>query len=288
MNANRLLALGLAGSALALTPSLQAAHYPAGSEGLKAATLPPPGIYFRDYNQFYFADDYDNGPPGFDITAYVNAPRFIWITDYKILGASYGCDALIPMGYVDIDSDVPSVNDSRFSIGDLCLEPITLSWHTKKFDFAVAYAVWAPTGGFDKDEPAQLGQGYWGHMLTAGATWYLDEAKTWSISALNRYEINHENDDVDLTLGDTWTVEGGIGKSLSKTVEVGVVGYYQAQVTDNDPDTGGKAQVAAVGPEINVLIPKLKMFASLRYLYEFAANNDSEGHLFTLTLTRPL
>ena len=32
------------------------AHYPPGLEGLKAASLPPPGVYLRDYNLFYYAD----------------------------------------------------------------------------------------------------------------------------------------------------------------------------------------------------------------------------------------
>ena len=30
-------------------------HYPAGAEGIKGASLPPPGVYFRDYNIGYFA-----------------------------------------------------------------------------------------------------------------------------------------------------------------------------------------------------------------------------------------
>ena len=47
----------------ALPTCLQAqptAHYPTGLEGLKAATLPPPGVYLRDYNWFYYADHVNN------------------------------------------------------------------------------------------------------------------------------------------------------------------------------------------------------------------------------------
>ena len=32
------------------------AHYVPGSEGLTAATLPPPGFWLRDYNWFYYAE----------------------------------------------------------------------------------------------------------------------------------------------------------------------------------------------------------------------------------------
>jgi len=261
-------------------------HYPAGSEGIKAASLPPPGVYLRDYNQFYFADDYRDGPPGFNVLVYVNAPRLIWITDFKILGGFYGMDALIPLGYVDIEADSPQPNDSRFSIGDLCLEPITISWHTKQFDVAVGYAIWVPTGDFDVNNAAQLGKGFWSHMITAGATWYIDEQKTWSLSALNRYEIHHEHEDFNITPGNTWTLEWGLGKSVTKTVELGVVGYYQAQMTEDDPDSGAKDHVVAIGPEISTFCPKLGMFASLRYLHEFAAKDRSEGHNIMLTLTK--
>ncbi len=50
-------------------------HYPAGVEGIKGSSLPPPGVYFRDYNYIYFADQFTEGPPSFDLFANVQAPR---------------------------------------------------------------------------------------------------------------------------------------------------------------------------------------------------------------------
>ena len=44
---------------LALPNLVQAqptAHYVPGAEGIKAASLPPPGFYVRDYNSFYYSD----------------------------------------------------------------------------------------------------------------------------------------------------------------------------------------------------------------------------------------
>jgi hypothetical protein len=54
--------------------AIVAGHYPAGVEGIKGSTLPPPGLYFRDYTIGYYSDDWDTGPPSFDITAVINAP----------------------------------------------------------------------------------------------------------------------------------------------------------------------------------------------------------------------
>ena len=67
-------ALLLAAGLMALPTALQAnqankviaGHYPAGAEGLKGASLPPPGLYLRDYNIGYYADQYQNGPPSFN------------------------------------------------------------------------------------------------------------------------------------------------------------------------------------------------------------------------------
>ena len=129
-------------------------------------------------------------------------------------------------------------------------------------------------------------------MLTAGVTWYPDDEKTWAVSALNRYEFNSEDRDTHVTPGQAWTAEWGISKSLNKTIDVGLVGYYQQRITAS---TGNEplaetlfpySRVAAVGPEINVEIPSFKSFVSLRYNYEFMADNRLQGHTIALTLTK--
>jgi hypothetical protein len=261
-------------------------HYPAGVEGIKAGSLPPPGLYFRDYNLFYFADKYPGGPDDFKVFAYVNAPRLIWITDFTILGGNYGMDALLPLGYTNLE--IGPFRDRHFSVGDVHIEPITLSWRKEKFDAAVGYAFWAPTGGFDAKHPARLGKGFWSHMFTGGGTWHLDPERTWALSALNRYEIHHKHRDFNITPGDNYTLEWGVSKSIRPTIDAGVVGYYQQQVTrDRGPGASSeKDRVAAIGPEIAAVIPKVGLISSLRYLREFAAKDRPEGNTVTLTLTK--
>jgi hypothetical protein len=268
----------------------QTAHYPNGVEGIKAASLPPPGIYLRDYNYLYFADEFPEGPPGFDLLVYVQAPRVIWISPWKFLGGSYGADALFPFAYQDLKTSLPmSPNQwDDFNLGDIFVEPATLSWHTARFDVGVGYGFWAPTGDFDRSSFVNPGKGYWGHMLTAGATFYFDKEKSWAISALNRYEINHENPDTDITPGHAWTIEWGFSKTFRKTIDVGLVGYYQAQTTtDSGPGTADdRDAVVALGPEVNFFFPKIMFFASARYLYELEANDRPQGHTLNFTLTK--
>ena len=286
----------LAASLVTLPGILQAqpsAEYVPGAEGLNCASLPPPGIYFKDYNYFYWADQLNTpsgnkyGPADLDTFTYANLPRVIWITDTKFLGGYVGVDALLPLVYQKTSLNTPygPYSGSTFGIGDLFAEG-TLSWHIKQFDFAVGSGVWAPTGDSGPNT-TRAGKGFWTFMQTAGATWYVDEDKTWSVSALNRYEFCTEQRDTDLIPGQTYTLEWGVGKTVAKVVTLGAVGYYQQQVNPNEGSPySSRSRVAAVGPEVNLAFPKQMFFVSLRYNYEFMAENRAQGNAITMTLTK--
>lgn len=286
--------LGAGLSALISTISqaqpIVAAHYPAGAEGIKGASLPPPGFYFRDYNMFYTADRFVDGPPGFDIFAYVNAPRFIWMTDWKVLGADYGMDVIVPFGYMDWNLSTPGgkVSDDFCGIGDIQLEPALLSWHLPQVDLAAGYAVWVPTGDFSTTRPDVLAKGFWSHMLTFGTTWYPDQEKTWALSLLNRYEFCQEQEDTKIDPGQVYTLEFGLSKSLSKTIDAGLVGYWQQQTTDDEGATATTAhdRKVGLGAEISGVCPITGLLGSLRYVHEFNAEERPEGELITLTVTK--
>lgn len=276
---------------LAVLPGLASAqpsaHYVPGVEGIKGSSLPPPGVYLRDYNVFYFSDrrnDIDGNKlvdPGAFI--YANVPRLLWITEQKFLGGNLGVDALLPLQYTSIDL----IDDSSFGIGDLFAEA-TLSWHVDQADFAVGYGAWAPTGDSSTAPMSTCaGAGFWTHMFTAGMTWYMDPEKKWALSALNRYEINTEKEDTDWTAGQVYTLEWGLSYAVSKTVDVGVVGYYQQQVSNDSPaGDSTKDQVVAIGPEIVMFCPKLGLFTSIRYNYELLAEDRLQGHTVAVTFTK--
>ena len=301
--------LSLAAACLAapvLCPAQPSAHYVPGVEGIKAASLPPPGVYLRDYNVVYYSDRL-NDANGDKVSAldtkaliYANVPRLLWITDQQVLGGFLGVDALLPLQYTDLDIKVnhgPTViNDGTFGIGDFFVEG-TWSKHIKQFDFSLAYGIWAPTGDSSSQPVStRAGLGYWTHMFTAGVTWYPDADKKWAISALNRYEISMDKDDAqiapgvyaDVTPGQAYTLEYAASRTVCPNVEVGVVGYYQKKTTQDS--AGGALQqrdmVAAIGPEVSAFCTKLGINTSLRYLYEFAAENGLQGHTIALTLTK--
>ena len=282
---------GLFTTACVLLPLLavaQSGHYVAGVEGIKAGSIPPPGLYTKDYNYLYLANGGDRLPPDFKVTAYVNVLRQIWITKWKILGADYGMDALVPFVYQDVTAG--GKKPSKFGVGDMYVEPVLLAWHWQQFDVGAGYSIWMPIGQYDKTRMVNAGKNFWSHMATLGGTWYpAGEDKSWAVSVLNRYEINTENSDLKVTPGNNLTVEFGLSKNLQQTVDIGVTGYYQQQVT-KDSGTGATDflldRVFGVGPEVNYFWGKAKLFISARYAYEFGAKDRSRGHTFCLTLTK--
>jgi hypothetical protein len=295
---------GLFTAACVLLPSLALAqsdgHYPAGVEGIKAGSIPPPGFYTKDYNYLYWADRVNDGkgdkvPMEFNATVYVNVLRNIWVTKWKILGADYGMDFLVPFVYTDLHAG--AMKDSAFEVGDMYFEPLLLAWHAKQFDVGAGYSFWAPTGEYDKNHPSKPGKGFWSNMLTLGGTWYPTEDKSWAASCLSRYEFHTARSD-HLTRGDNYTLEAGLSKGFQKTVDVGVIGYYQQQVT-KDSGRGATAanlgpgynrnvldRVFGVGPEVNVFCGKCKLFISARYAYELGAQGRGEGQMACVTLTK--
>jgi hypothetical protein len=283
------IAVALFGTALAA----ETGHYVNGVEGIRAATLPPPGFYYRMYNVYYRADevmdeDGDALDVGLDISVYALVNRFVWISNTRILGADFGADVIIPLVYTDIELKALGVEDDEFGLGDIAIEPFVLSWHGARWDASFGLAAYVPTG--ETDEPASPGKDFWTALITLGGTYYLDVEKTWSASILARYEIHSEKNETDVRPGNDLHFEWGIGKTLGKIWDVGLAGYCQWQVTD---DSGSDARdksvhdrVLALGPEVSVFIPPAKSFLSLRSLWEFGAIDRTEGHVTALTLTK--
>jgi len=285
-----LMAMGIAGCLL--SPAA-AEHYVNGVEGIKASTLPPPGFYYRMYNVFYQADALNdsNGDElkvDFDLKVFANVHRLIWISDFKFLGADYGADIIVPLVSTDMEIGAMGVDDSQFGLGDICIEPLLLSWHGSMYDAAFGMALYVPSGDYDKTEPASPGKDMWTGMFTLGGTAYFDTEKTWSASILARYETHSDKGDTDINPGDDFHFEWGIAKTLGQIWDVGMTGYCQWQVTED----GGKAasknkdSIYAFGPEVNVFIPPAKLFVSLRSLWEYGAEDRPEGNITALTLTK--
>ncbi len=271
-------------------------HYTNGVEGIKAATLPPEGFYWRMYNAFYNANSIkdkhgDAISADFNVSVYAMVNRFIYSTPIEFLGANLVADLCIPLQYTDISMQNIgpfSFSDNEWGLGDILLEPALLAWHGARYDAALGIGVYFPTGRYNSDRPASAGKGFWTIMPSAGFTFYFDEEKTWSASVLARYEVHTEQQDTDWTPGNDFHFEWGIGKTINKVFDIGLAGYCSWQVTDDwGPNAvSDREEAYAVGPEIGFTVPSWGMMFSIRSLWEFENKVNSEGNITTLTITK--
>jgi len=109
-------------------------HYVNGVEGIKCATLPPPGWYYRFYTVSYNAEklldeDGDRLHIDFDLNVLAMVHRIVWISECEVLGANYGADVVVPTVYTDIKIGAMNLDHNNFGVGDISLEPLLLAWH---------------------------------------------------------------------------------------------------------------------------------------------------------------
>ena len=269
-------------------------HYTPGALAINAASLPPQGFHYTMYNIFYSADTLtdDSGNDmnmGLDLDVYAMANQFTYITKHKILGADFGFDVIIPLVNTDIEMTAAGIDESSFGIGDLYVEPFVLAWHRPRWDVAFALGFFAPTA--ESDTPSSPGTGYWSFMETLGATCYLDDAKSWSVSVLTRWLQNTEDDDTNITPGADMVAEYGLAKAFPMNDRLiftaGLAGYTYAQLTDDSGAGAGDERFfgSALGPEFRLMVFKpFPIQASLRYLKEYNVENSTKGQNVCLTL----
>jgi hypothetical protein len=219
--------------------------------------------------------------------------RLVWITDKKFLGADYGASMIIPVLGVDLEIDAAGISDGDVGLGDIFIEPLILAWHKERVDVALGLGVNLPTGNFDETAPANCGRGTLSGLLTFGATYYFDEAKSWTGSILTRTLVYGEQDDTDITPGSEFFADWGIGKQFAVSkgllVRPGIAGYSYWQLDEDDipGGTDEKGQVHAIGAEINLFwLPPHLYQVNLRVLSEFGAEDETEGIKTVLTLTK--
>ena len=182
----------LASVLAALLPmTAHAGHYTPGVEGIRAAVVPGPGVYYKGYAVHYNADEHSALPTDSEVTVNAIANRLIWVTEQKVLGADLAFETIVPIVHTDLDVAGGAVQGDEWGIGDIFLGGV-LGWHGARWDAVAGVGVWAATG--QDDELADPGLGYSETMFSLGANVYLNDSKDLSFSMLSRYAIADDND----------------------------------------------------------------------------------------------
>jgi hypothetical protein len=197
----------------------------------------------------------------------------------------------IPWARVSLESDEPLLSVDRFGLADIFVQPIRAGWRHPRYDAVTSYSFFAPTGKFEPRGGAGVGRGYWTHQLSAGGALYLDTTRARRASALVSYETNTRKRDIDITRGNMLQIQGGAGTTIYKVVVVGVAGYALWQVSDDRgadlPPAVANVRTRAygLGPEIDFVIPRLRLRGEFRYEWDFGVRARPQGRVFAGGLT---
>ncbi len=260
--------------------------YPNGSEDFMSGAIPPPGFYFINYAQYYWADKFKDGNgnnaiPGFKAKVAVDALRFIYVTKVKVLDANWLMHTIIPV--VNVDVNLPVGKKSWTGIGDVVFDPFALSWHFSKNLHAVAGVdIFMPVGDYDKTRIANPGRDYWTFEPLVGVTYLSDSGI--ELSSKFMYDFNTKNGDTDYLSGQEFHFDYTVGYHINNW-SLGLGGYYYKQVTDDkqngiavmgpDGTAGFKGQAFAIGPQVKYDYKNMSFI--LKYQKEMAVENRPEG-----------
>ncbi len=293
-----LLFFGWCASAL-VVPSFAATEmgqYPGGAFGqMKAAILPPPGFVIENGTLAYTASEFvegDGNSKDLDVTMVVNRTLGLWTTDWDLLGADLAVAISIPFGNLAAPRPQPG-EKTAIGLGDIYLQPLTLGWHEEPWHVTFSYGVFAPTGRFTFGRRDNTGRGFWSHLLTVGGTYFQAQSpRPWHVTVQGRYEIPMEIKDSNIRPGQAFLIEYGVGKQVSKIIDVGIVGYGAWQTTDikgsdfkGDPT---KYRYLGIGPEIQIKAiqrPSWMMGVSIRSYFDFDVRNSARGNLTILSVS---
>ena len=296
-------------ASLAAVPSLHAAEggasfYLLGSRGPMAGFTPPPGVFFQNDFYIYSGNAKVNLDLGGKLVADVHAKILVdlstalWVTPWQVMGGNLAFTATVPIGGPDIEGKIVpspfSTSDSITTFGDPVLGSF-VGWHSGNFHWQTGVSLNVPIGDYREGDLANMSFNHWATDLYASGTW-LDPTKGLELSGVVGITFNGKNPATDYKNGTEFHFEGTIDQHFSKAFDVGLVGYYYNQLTDDSgsgvpPVLGGfRGEVAAIGATAgyNFQVGKLPISTRIKYYHEFDAKNRLEGDSVFLTVAMPL
>lgn len=168
------------------------------------------------------------------------------------------------------------------SFGDV-LPQVTLKWNQGTSNWMVYGTGDIPVGDYDPSRLANLGIGH-GAIDFGGGYTYFDPKSGNEFSWVTGLTYNFKNTSTQYQNGMDFHVDWAASHFFNNKFQLGVVGYYFQQVTDDfgAPASldGFRSRVAGIGPQFGYSFPmgdKLQGYLNLKGYWEFAAQNRPEG-----------
>jgi hypothetical protein len=180
------------------------------------------------------------------------------------------------------------ISDARWGLSDLYPEA-AIRWNSGVNNWMVYATGDIPVGTYDSSRLANLGIGHGAIDSGVGYT-YFDPTAGHEFSAVTGLTYNFVNPSTSYQNGIDWHIDWGASQFLTKTVQVGAVGYFYQQLTADRgaaPFLGANlSRVAGIGPQAGFFFPAGSMQGYLNFkgYREFDAQNRASGWSAWVTL----
>jgi hypothetical protein len=274
--------------------------YLPGSFGSLAAT---PGVPGWSWATIYYHSDVASGagqqfPRGGRIDVGISGkgdlaffgPSYVFAT--PVLGGQASISALAAGGWTQASAALSltgpmgntiaiSRTQDLTSFGDV-ISQAALKWNFGTSNLMAYVQGDVPVGDYNPARLANLGIGHWAIDWGGGYTYF--NTKTGNeFSWVAGLTYNFKNPSTQYQNGVDYHVDWGASHFFNQKFQLGLVGYYFQQITDDlgtPPALDGfRARIAAVGPQAGFLFPlgDMQGYINLKGYWEFAAQNRAAG-----------
>jgi hypothetical protein len=261
-----------------------------GSTGIDSGVQSKPGLLVGDRLGWYASnqarDQNGNVLPlkGFDLDVVANSFGAN-LTLRGPLATYLSATFAAPLAKISLNSNQPLTDVDRFGVGDFYLMPLQLGWLLGHFDVVTSYAIYIPSGRFEAAGGKGVSSGQVTNEFSLGGAVFFDREKRSRFSAMASYDLEGKKKGIDITRGDTITIQGGAGTQFSKVLDIGLAGYALWQVQDDRgadlPDAlrGGRTRGFGLGPEAGWTISAIRTKVTARYEWDLGARARPMGRV---------
>ena len=182
-----------------------------------------------------------------------------------------------------------AIEDGRNGFTDLYPE-VALRWNNGVNNWMIYGMGDIPVGTYDSTRLANLSIGHGAMDGGAGYT-YFDEKDGHEFTVVTGLTYNLVNPSTGYQNGIDWHLDWAASQFLTKTLQIGVVGYAYRQIT---PDRGcaailcpNESQTFGAGPQLGIIIPgaSVQTYLNFKTLWDFDTQNRASGMSAWFTLS---
>jgi hypothetical protein len=252
-----------------------------------------PGWLIEELVTYYRANQFNDSQgkdrPGSNrLTALSAVTHVAWISEFKLLGGFYGAEVLVPLAYLDFDTDF-GPNDQDQGLGDISVSPLFIQWPEYKlfgmpFFQRLDLLFKLPTGDYSRPSAVNIGSNV--YSFNPYYTFTLAPTSRLEFSSRLYYLWNSENEEPfyrfradNSQSGQAVPANAAASYEILNGLRLGVAGDALYQITDDklngDDQRHSREHVFGVGPGFKYKIDSWAMY--LNSYYEFGAENRPEG-----------